>query len=533
MDRIRVMIAEDEPPIGRFLRSLTEQHPDFQVVGMCESAEEAVREVERLTPQLLITDIRMAGMTGLELIRRIRHTNQDMRVIIISGYKMFEYAREAISLGIEDYITKPVKQEEFYKALEGVRHFYSQEDRLERQAKLEKALKNKDAEAWLKYLPGSGIEVLMIYRSGGLEEWVTRDTRGREDILALTYQNAILYIRCLEDTSGSGGRDLQKILDLQRGGTIAGIRLKRMDTGADNLQQIRELYRWVRRLAVPGQRTAAVYDSLDQITVTQSCPGEELVKRIKIDIEGDNRKQLQADLLQLFTLWEQEKTSVYRMKTVLHEIGEELGRSRMLKVDGILLKEYIDDSIYYSDSYREIYENIMGFLEEHALFAHSAGEGAGKEAGRLFETIAGLIERKPEINYSLQEISLRFGASQPYIRKIFKGFTGVTYNEYVLRRKLELAKELMEVNPDILIKDVADAIGFDQLYFSTVFSKSTGMSPSQYRARLVKGESLAADRGGEDQVDGEDGAERIKRTERIKGGKDKIDGEDQGGDYGN
>ena len=88
MEKIKVIIAEDEPPIARFIKMLTEQEEDFLVTAICENGEDALKEVESSSARLLITDIRMLGMDGLELIRRIRQKNQEIRILIISGYKM-------------------------------------------------------------------------------------------------------------------------------------------------------------------------------------------------------------------------------------------------------------------------------------------------------------------------------------------------------------------------------------------------------------------------------------------------------------
>ena len=103
---------------------------------------------------------------------------------------------------------------------------------------------------------------------------------------------------------------------------------------------------------------------------------------------------------------------------------------------------------------------------------------------RIFEQIRVFIEQNLSQNYSLQEISSIFKASQPYIRKVFRQYTGKSYNEYVVEKKIRYAVELMETNPDIYIKDIADILGYDQLYFGTVFKKVMGVSPSQYKGMV-------------------------------------------------
>ena len=77
-----------------------------------------------------------------------------------------------------------------------------------------------------------------------------------------------------------------------------------------------------------------------------------------------------------------------------------------------------------------------------------------------------------------------FGVSQPYISKLFRTYSGESFKEYVLRKKIDTAVSLMEENPAVFIKDIAEQVGFDQLYFSTVFHRMMGQYPSQYREKL-------------------------------------------------
>jgi two-component system, response regulator YesN len=99
------VVAEDEERMRNYVtRKLAELEPGFKCVGSAEDGEEAVELVERYLPDLLFTDIKMPVLGGLELVERIRSTNDDIRIVIISGYSEFEYARKAIELGVDDYL---------------------------------------------------------------------------------------------------------------------------------------------------------------------------------------------------------------------------------------------------------------------------------------------------------------------------------------------------------------------------------------------------------------------------------------------
>jgi len=120
--RFAYVVAEDEERMREYVaRKTAELDPSFECVGTAADGEEAVELVERYLPDLLITDIKMPVMGGLALVERVRATNADIRVLIISGYSEFEYARRAIELGVEDYLLKPIDADGLREVLRRVR----------------------------------------------------------------------------------------------------------------------------------------------------------------------------------------------------------------------------------------------------------------------------------------------------------------------------------------------------------------------------------------------------------------------------
>ena len=108
-----VLIAEDEILIRRNLaRKVAEHCPAFEVVGEAADGQEALEAVAELYPDVLITDIRMPVMDGLQLTREIYYAFPGVRVVIVSGYDEFSYAKTALALGVKDYLLKPVSEEE-------------------------------------------------------------------------------------------------------------------------------------------------------------------------------------------------------------------------------------------------------------------------------------------------------------------------------------------------------------------------------------------------------------------------------------
>ena len=117
----KVIIADDERLICRLIETLIDWETlDMEIVGKAENGLEALRMVKELRPHLLITDIRMPGCDGLDLIRQAREFSPELEIVIISGYAHFEYAKTAIAYGVGSYILKPVNQAELNKTLQKV-----------------------------------------------------------------------------------------------------------------------------------------------------------------------------------------------------------------------------------------------------------------------------------------------------------------------------------------------------------------------------------------------------------------------------
>ena len=122
---IHVLIADDEMRVCRLIENLVDWRAlDMEVVGIAHNGIEALEQMKQKAPDLVITDIRMPGCDGLELIHRAKQINPDIAFIIISGYRHFEYAQSAIKYGVCDYLLKPIKKEELLSTLEKMRKNY-------------------------------------------------------------------------------------------------------------------------------------------------------------------------------------------------------------------------------------------------------------------------------------------------------------------------------------------------------------------------------------------------------------------------
>ena len=116
---MRVVIADDEEKVCLLIQKLVDWTAmDMEIVGVAHNGLEALELIETRRPDLMITDIRMPGCDGIELIRRARQLDPALEFIIVSGYRHFEYAQSALKYGAGDYLLKPIKKDELTATLE-------------------------------------------------------------------------------------------------------------------------------------------------------------------------------------------------------------------------------------------------------------------------------------------------------------------------------------------------------------------------------------------------------------------------------
>lgn len=118
---MNTIIVDDEPKIARGILKLVSERDGFKAVGVFCDAAQALAYIERNPVDVVITDIRMPEISGLDLIRQIRRFNESMHIVILSGYADFAYAQQAIALGVTRYLLKPTNPEELIGVLEDIR----------------------------------------------------------------------------------------------------------------------------------------------------------------------------------------------------------------------------------------------------------------------------------------------------------------------------------------------------------------------------------------------------------------------------
>lgn len=118
-----VLVVEDEPIILQdTINEITNSEMNFQVIGTASNGLEALHMYKELKPDVVFTDIQMPVMNGLQLTKELKELDPDLYIVILSGYSDFEYAQQAIKLGVKEYLLKPLDAEELTVLLKNFIH---------------------------------------------------------------------------------------------------------------------------------------------------------------------------------------------------------------------------------------------------------------------------------------------------------------------------------------------------------------------------------------------------------------------------
>ncbi|TCM95654.1 two-component system response regulator YesN [Paenibacillus sp. BK033] len=517
---LSIMIIDDEDLIRRGLEKIISKlNEEYLVVGSFSNGFEASQELDRLTPDVVITDIKMPYMDGLQFIEELRRRLPDTRCLILSGYNDFDYARTAMQYGVKDYLIKPVDKEEL---LANLSHIH-EELRAAKQEKEKEQLLSKKAqmsdlllrEQQLRRLLGgdrdapvsAGVEepsapvifeqpyaVLAIRASNqGMKEQLlewgrTMAAEGMESV-AMEAQVIALLIPSPreEETCRLAHKSaLRLISDLQfaaKGKFVVGISGSYKGSAAA-LAAYREalalsyagIYKREAFAVVTGKEgpnapaepaffTALLTGGFTQALERLDAEGMgTAVQQLFVEIE--RVRPPYADLVQFMAnlLY----TAVQKADGLLDELVK-------LTPPGVGVYQSVADFFNVA----ELKERIQHLLELSVYKLASLRKEGGN---RVIETVKQLIQQDYDKDLELTELSEKVFLNPSYLSTLFKQETGLTITQYVLQLRMMKAKELLKKRMDLKVYEVGEQVGYpDSIYFNKVFKKMVGITPKEYR----------------------------------------------------
>lgn len=455
---LRVLIADDESKVCQLIEKLVDWDAlGMEVVAVAENGIEALEKIKEFHPDIVITDIRMPGYDGLDLIRLGKEEAPKAEFVIISGYRHFEYAQMAIRYGVNAYLLKPIKKDELTETLKRLStRFRVQTEQLSQEEKTRLAIRSDEKNL----------------RQAFLQDLVGR--RNKE-----TLSQPLLEINREFHYRFEPGEFCIAILKLD--GRVCDEE-QNVQFMAEKVQSAAE--RFLKDYVMETENTELNgfhffllnYDAEDRMQIRRQMKA--LLSEIRV--QGDILKNLSVTLA----------------------LGE--GVESLPEISGHeilqMTKEICNQYLFFMKKYRlPVEEN---FMENFSVSADNCADAAElfdyltrrittsyEKAARLkrqdenrpIRVVKKYVEEHFGEPLTLEELSQVVDLSPTYLSTIFKKDTGMTFLEYLSKVRMDMAKKLLKETNDT-VADICGKVGYsDVRYFTKTFTKYAGLKPKEYR----------------------------------------------------
>ena len=521
---LRIMISDDEINICNLIKSMIDWNQmGLELVAMTQNGLSTYDKIVELHPDIVITDIKMPVMDELEVIKRTREENIDVKYIVISGFSDFKYAYTALKYGVEDFLLKPIDENELRASLEKtILSIMSSKARTN--AEYVPAFRSKDA-----YLKVRRIFVTSFF--SGLQQCFTNDINKINSEFYFSFSDGLFQLIQLiinEQGTNSSKRQLmvEKLMEqisslcfdveyvegpcnvsfllnyssanatavdaifnflpsriFQESlsytlciGTPCSM-LEKMDTSVIELKRIAESRIVFRSKKILRSRDVPGLDKSPQ-TVKVDLNMPEFEKALEI-MDFDRFDNLISEFIN------DRSSQIIRFTPGLAYIflcnvcsaSAELF-NRIFPDDEISWdSDILSDSLYSSCSFDEIKVHVLNEI-------HEMGASVQRKRGSMTKKLM-IVKKYVNDHYTehieLDDVAKLVYLSPAYLGKLFKQKTGMCFSDYVLQVRMDAAKEMLR-DMEYNISEIAVKLGYREArYFSKFFKKYTGVNPSDYR----------------------------------------------------
>lgn len=509
----KVMLIDDERIILDGISQMIDWSSlNTELIGTAQNGIEAYERIKEKLPDIVVSDIRMPGMDGLELVAATHASHPHIRFVLLSGFGEFDYASKAMQYGVKHYLLKPTNENKIAEALTEI---------------VEDLDRNESTEQFVSKMKQGLQKVMPHVKEQVLKEFVTNKTYGSRD---WDYYSELFQFE-IEQPVRLLLFQLEGAMQFEHLFAIKNIAEDLLDTTLlsttignhvliliEDTHELTELYRRIHEIRDTFQHyynmdTTIALSEPDRIIGARSLYQETLQclnYRFYLG-EGSliTRKDTGAvgqDTVGKF-MFEEEKLTMpvqsghlEEAEQALFELMQELKRAQL---DINMTKSYVIQQfvslIRLGDPQQmsRYYGQMSGLAEMNTLQAIQAlMEGTVRELSQYHyernvvkhTTIVRKVVAIVEEQLGNSDLSLNLVANEmlymnaDYLGKLFKKETGEKFSNYVVKARIQKATEIMAKDPDTKIFELAERLGFgdNPQYFSQVFKKQKGCTPSEY-----------------------------------------------------
>jgi len=532
-NKLRVLAADDEYWIRENLRTIIDwQALGLELLPMASDGEDALAKMEQCPADIVITDINMPYMSGVELMEQLHSRWPHTAILVLSGYSDFEYVHQALLCGALDYVLKPLNRSKLMEALSrAIEHALAQtrkrRERSEEQARLNLAASmvlDRDFSQWLHdarrqdmlqsvearlfdyEAAFSSYRVVLVRLPGFMQKLGTGDlpqsaaeavyriktvlgamaTAGNKLVIHDLYHANHFLLVTEMDESALRGRLPEQLKQLK---TLCSVQPRAMVSGGYfSLRDLRKAYDEVRRSFSAMKCSAAGEIGFASEAVVQTMTqhiSAELLHQLEHAARAKQRERFERLLEQTGVCRCQEEgwlvteliSGVNRIAWILRQPLEEgMHAEQLSAVDNLteLMLSAVDSMAF--DQLPSLFDQL---LDECFL-----PDGPGRQSENMRDIVCRVrayIDENYAEDISLSMLARRFSVDDSYLSRTFKQQTGCNLMLYLASARIAQAKRLL-AQKDLSITDVAQLVGYDDYaYFSRVFKRMEGRSPRAYR----------------------------------------------------
>ena len=524
-----LMVDDEREVIDVIMRRLNWEELGFTVCGSAGNGAEALEMAEELQPDVVMTDIKMPYMDGLELTRRLRSLFPDIRIIIFSGFDEFEYAKEAIRLGAEEYLLKPIDSAEIRRVFEKIK-IQLDEDR-DRRRSVERL-----EEYYQKSLPLLRENFFLSLMDGHIPEEKLREyiQDYRLELNGPWYVIAVIHVSVSETPRDLTPRLLAvSVRELAeeyfkdrwnsyvfhyRGNTILLSQLSSPDMVSAYTDDCDRFCRLAKRScrAVVTVGISGASSRIHELPAAYEGAREALSYRIIYGTgKAINIREIAPDREQVVSRYDETLEDIFKqirmgneenMHAGIEAFIDRIGRSGMREYRMTLMELLTGFYRFCSSNEIDIaqimperegrHEDVYSYLRQmdtaddlkqwlneisERTLAIMQEQRASKTRSFVSSALDFVRDHYSEEDLDLNMVCSSLGVSAAYFSTVFKKETGSTFINYLTDYRMKEALRLID-EEDEKTYIIAMKVGYaDPNYFSYVFKKKFGMSPTKYR----------------------------------------------------
>lgn len=513
----KVLIVDDE----YLAREGMKKTIDWDILGckVCGEASNGIEAIEyskNFKPDIIITDINMPGISGLDMAFKVRELLPDCKFIIITGYDEFQYAKEAIKLKAVDFILKPIDEDELIEAIKRSTkelNKLSLNRALEQERLLLDAMRGRfsDKESMVDGLREAKIDLNTIriisiendiynermeedsmdksyMQNKGIRELIYKHFKSKYYVIDCHFYRVAIVLEDNEDNENNEDKgSLEEMLNnfTKEVNEILNITVTLGVSDKKPLRNIKESYseskEAINHKLYLGKNKIIYFESIFKSDSHITLDFTKEKREMNLLIKAKDKKRIQDKLKSIFTRFKIYKSEEDFIRGVSIEIILE-AFSVVKTYDTYSKGEELEEANIYKyaaklNTLDELYEFVYSYLIK-VLNILRERDAAAEETG--IEKAVEFIDHHYKEDISLKDVANYAYLSESYLSRKMKKVLGIGFSEYITRLRMEKAIELLR-EPNTKVAKVALEVGYpDYRYFSQSFKKYTGYSPSEF-----------------------------------------------------